>query len=828
MRGQRLGYLRFFIFAFVSIFAVAANAQKVDKGTWHPFGGISDGCNSLSAAAATAANGDLYVGGVFNACGDAPAEAIARWDGTAWHGLGAGLDSEVLSIAFAGTDVYAGGIFTHAGVTPANGIARWDGSDWSALGSGLTTAGLPSTASAIAAIGTDVYVGGSFDAAGGVAASSIARWDSIGKTWSALGSGITGQVKALAVISGKIYAGGSFTQAGGNPASNIAVWDGANWSALGSGASSTVNALAVSGTTLYVGGNFIKAGGATANHVAAWNGAAWSSLGSGTANGVGNNVFALAVSADGLYVGGRFLSAGGVAQARLARWNGSAWSGVGAGTDSDVRSLAAANGNVYAAGLFNSAGSTAAHFVASWNGAAWSTLGASVGNGLTPIGSVSGYAGEVCVGSALWPALLGQGNLVCWDGSSWAPLGGSPFLGNANALLSTGQDLYVGVFDGFLGGIEDWNGTLLNTVASGLDGAIVAIARNGANFYVGGSFINAGATPAEFIAQWDGSAWHALGSGMDSPVVAVAVLNGKLYAGGPFSTAGGNSAPNLAVWNGTAWSSVGSGIDGPVNALLAVGNDLYVGGTFTHAGGNVANGLARWDGTSWHSVGMPAGVTLQGNPAQVTGLTNSGNAVFVGGHFDAAGGIPANNVARWDGTAFTSLGGPNNGIDTQGHVQALSMSGQDLIVGGYFGAADGQPSSSFAVYTPDQIFNGAFENQDYVPTHCDSVANTLNIFWEAVAGSHTGCTGIEYTDGSLSDAAGGTFSMHGVASVDLACVLPAAYTFTLSLDQQTLSGNDTVNNIPMTLTLDSSGTCFVGHWVSGAEDYIGTIWNFAQ
>ena len=150
-------------------------------------------------------------------------------------------------------------------------------------------------------------------------------------------------------------------------------------------------------------------------------------------------------------------------------------------------------------------------------------------------------------------------------------------------------------------------------------------------------------------------------------------------------------------------------------------------------------------------------------------------------------------------------------------------------MGGYFGAADGQTSSSIALYTPDQIFsNGTFDNAGYVPTHCDSVANTLNIFWEAVGGSATGRTGIEYTDGSLADAADGTFSMNGVAVSDSVCLAPDAYTFTLSLDQQTLSGTETVNNIPMTLTLDSSGTCFVGHWVSGPDDYVGRIWNFAQ
>jgi len=201
MRVQEQGYLRFFLSAFVSIFAVTASAQKIDNGTWHPFGGISDGCNAIPVTAAAAANGDLYVGGIFNACGDVSAEGIARWDGAAWHGLGSGVNSEVFGIAFVGADVYVVGAFSSAGGTPANGVARWDGVHWSALGSGLTLAGNGASASAIAVIGTNVYVTGYFDTAGGVLANGVARWDSIGKTWSALGSGITGGAAALAVLS---------------------------------------------------------------------------------------------------------------------------------------------------------------------------------------------------------------------------------------------------------------------------------------------------------------------------------------------------------------------------------------------------------------------------------------------------------------------------------------------------------------------------------------------------------------------------------------------------------------------------------------------------
>ncbi|MBE2180549.1 MAG: hypothetical protein IAE97_08770, partial [Chthoniobacterales bacterium] len=107
--------------------------------------------------------------------------------------------------------------------------------------------------------GGDVYAGGWFTTAGGIEANRVAKWN--GSSWSALGSGMNGDVSALAVSGSDVYAGGWFTTAGGNSASNIAKWNGSSWSALGSGVNSGLNALAVSGCELYAGGEFSTAGG---------------------------------------------------------------------------------------------------------------------------------------------------------------------------------------------------------------------------------------------------------------------------------------------------------------------------------------------------------------------------------------------------------------------------------------------------------------------------------------------------------------------------------------------------------------------------------------
>jgi len=128
---------------------------------------------------------------------------------------------------------------------------------------------------------------------------------------------------------------------------------------------------------------------------------------------------------------------------------------------------------------------------------------------------------------------------------------------------------------------------------------------------------------------------------------------------------------------------------------------------------------------------------------------------------------------------------------------------------------------------PEVVHANGFEGPEYVPAHCAAVANTLDIYWEEVDSYIPACVGIEHTDGSLVDAADGSFSMNGVSVTD-ACLLPSKYAFTLSADGKTLSGSDTLFNVPMTLTRSDDGACFVGHWIFGDLNFVATIWNFAQ
>ncbi len=310
------------------------------------------GCNSDVRAIAVSGT-DVYVAGSFTTVGGVSANRIAKWDGAAWSPLGTGLDAEVRALAVMGADLYAGGWFTVAGGVPVNQIARWDGATWSPLGSGAGGSAAVGNriVTALAVSDSALYVGGYFSMVGGVAATNhIARWD--GTAWSALGTGVNGNVFALAVAGPDLYVGGNFLPVGGGAASGITRWDGTMWSALGPGLGNSVYALAVSGTDVYAGGSFTTAGGQPVSKVAKWDGTAWSELGGGASEAVA----ALGVSGTDVYAAGFFTTVGTLTANHIARWDGTAWNPLGTGLNGPVSVLTMVGADVYAGGQFTAVG----------------------------------------------------------------------------------------------------------------------------------------------------------------------------------------------------------------------------------------------------------------------------------------------------------------------------------------------------------------------------------------------------------------------------------------------------------------------------------------
>ncbi len=539
--------------------------------------------------------------------------------------------------------------------------------------------------------------------------------------------GTNEDIFALAVSGTDIYVGGAFVAAGNQAANFVAKFNTTTgtWSVLGSGTQNgvngQVNSLAVLGTDVYVGGFFTTAGGVSASRIAKFDTTTntWSALGSGVSGGSSITVNALAVIGNDLYVGGQFTTAGGGAASNIARWNlaTSTWSAVTSGVNNGtlfpgVRALAVSGTDLYVGGGFSVAGGVTANNVAKWNGSSWSALVSSSNNGVSDTAFALAVSGtDVYIGGRF----LGPVGtfIVKWDGSNWSALPGYPS-SDITAVRVIGSDVYAGGTGGsFDPHLAKWNGSTWSALGSGIVTGTTgpqAFAVVGDNLYVAGRIIAAGGLAVGRIAKWNltASTWSILSDGngiggfsFSSNVVAVSGTD--VYVGSPAYSAGpivpSSSITRLGVvkWDSVTntWATLGGDdISITVRALAINGSEVYAGGVFTTIGGVSANNIAKWNGSAWSALG--SGISGGSSPG-VTALAISGNDIYVGGSFTSAGGVPVNNIAKYNTTTNTwsALGSGISGGSSP-IVNALAVSGSDLFVGGGFTSAGGVSVSNIA------------------------------------------------------------------------------------------------------------------------------------
>ncbi len=499
----------------------------------------------------------------------------------------------------------------------------------------------------------------------------------------------------------QLVCGGYFTTAGGIAASKLASWDPATslWSPLGSGIPGTgVSNAAFALATMpngdvIAGGYFAVAGGATVSGLARWNGSAWSAFGGGSNGGV----FALAVMPNGdLIAAGRFTNIGGTAANSIARWNGTQWSPLGSGFNDDVVTLVVMpNGDVVAGGRFTTAGGLTAGRIARWNGTSWSNLGGGCDGQVRALAVLPN--GDLAVGGLFFSA--GGANipyLARWNGTTWSAFGsGVDDWVLCLATMANG-DLVAGGFIELAGGVAvrglaRWNGANWSRFvpAGGHTQGTpnVLLARSDGTLAVGGNFWSIDGTPADHVAIWTGSNWAATAPGTNAPVYALAQLDdGSLLAGGVFQTIDGVPANAIARRANGVWGPLGTGVDatygGTVYSIAALpGGNAIVGGSFSSAGGLAANNIARWNGTAW----SPLGAGLNGVVNAVVVMPNGD--LVAGGTFQQ----PAVALARWNGSSWSQIGGGlSSGIFLTNHVNDLAvLPNGDLVATGTFQFAGG-------------------------------------------------------------------------------------------------------------------------------------------
>ena len=129
-------------------------------------------------------------------------------------------------------------------------------------------------------------------------------------------------------------------------------------------------------------------------------------------------------------------------------------------------------------------------------------------------------------------------------------------------------------------------------------------------------------------------------------------------------------------WGDEPWDDgfLLTGTDGSVMAVAVNGTNIFIGGYFDHAGDIPAENIAKWDGVSWSSLGY-------GLDSAVNGLAVSGTDLYACGNFvqNAELTITLNHIAKWNGSSWSALG---SGLNSQ--ALAVATNGTDLYVGGFF------------------------------------------------------------------------------------------------------------------------------------------------
>jgi hypothetical protein len=443
------------------------------------------------------------------------------------------------------------------------------------------------------------------------------------------------------------------------------------------------------------------------------------------AQGVDGSVNALEVWNDGggpvLYVGGSFQFAGGLYAEGIVRWDGAQWSNVGGGLartsgDAYVHDFLehddGSGPQLYVAGRFSTAGGVVSESIARWSGSAWTDVGGGVTLGdavyaleLFDDGSGGGpqlYAGGT-FGSAGGTSSVG---VARWDGLLWHPVGNWS-QAKIRSVAAFGSELYVGgTFSTGTGASFDalarWDGTAWSDVGGGLDKHVLDLEvfdNNiaGPRLFVGGDFNHLGNNG---LAIWSGSSWDMPGCNLNAEVHELAVLvepgktNQTLLVGGDFEINGQN---HIVRWKKLGCIAFGTGTDGRVSAIEVFddgsGPKLYAGGAFSTAGGMRADNIATWDGAAWSHLSLGGGAQ---NVVQALGVANVGSGPELYGAVGFSPVGPGRSIDRYDGTSWTRV------AETDGQFNVIGGfdygQGERLVVGGTVKDVDGTPVKNIAAY----------------------------------------------------------------------------------------------------------------------------------
>ena len=215
---------------------------------------------------------------------------------------------------------------------------------------------------------------------------------------------------------------------------------------------------------------------------------------------------------------------------------------------------------------------------------------------------------------------------------------------------------------------------------AGMIGIPFCYEDTGGVLYVGGSFQSVNGLSPTGLATWDNLNWMNFQMPYTGSVYGVKFFKNKLYIAGSLTDSMGNKV-YVVNYDGSTWTNISSGISGFsawVSAMAVCNGKLFVAGYFRQAQGSIGNSIIMWDGNSWH----PLGLGIENSSVllpQVITLYAHDSSLYVGGIFDRAGGLPASNIAKWDGNNWCTFGSHFNNA-----ILSISVWQSNLYVGGRF------------------------------------------------------------------------------------------------------------------------------------------------
>jgi len=176
--------------------------------------------------------------------------------------------------------------------------------------------------------------------------------------------------------------------------------------------------------------------------------------------------------------------------------------------------------------------------------------------------------------------------------------------------------------------------------------------------WVTGIFDGAAGILSPNCVGFDGTNWIAFPGVMDS--LRAARINNTLVYNGDLIICRDNLVQKFSFTN-NQWTTIGTASNG-VFCLGIYNGDLIAAGGFFDIDGVPANRIARWDGTQWY----PHNNGITGSSHVIKDVEVYNGRLFAGGAFDYADSNDAWNIAVWNGVSWNNLFSSGGSFGTDG------------------------------------------------------------------------------------------------------------------------------------------------------------------